>query len=47
MINPREGHNKAFYGKAVTPTDILIRRNVSNPAGKALVKAVAKAAGDK
>jgi lipid-binding SYLF domain-containing protein len=47
VINPREGHNKAFYGKAVTPTDILIRRNVSNPAGQALVNAVAKAAGDK
>lgn len=47
VINPRAGHNKAFYGKAVTPADILIRRNVSNPAGEALVDAVAEAAGEK
>lgn len=47
VINPRVEHNNAFYGKAVTPTDILIRRNVSNPAGQSLVKAVARAAGDR
>ncbi len=30
-IQPDEAANEAFYGKRVTPTDILVRRNVSNP----------------
>jgi lipid-binding SYLF domain-containing protein len=37
--------NDAYYGKKVDPTDILIRRSVSNPASASLDKAVAKAAG--
>ena len=44
VINPSEKLNNAYYGKAVTSSDILIRRNVSNPDAKSLVNAVAKAA---
>lgn len=44
VVNPRKAKNTAFYGKDVTPTDILIRRNVSNPAGAGIVGDIQKAA---
>jgi lipid-binding SYLF domain-containing protein len=35
--------NEAYYGKPVTPTDTLIRRQVANPQAERLIDAVAKA----
>jgi lipid-binding SYLF domain-containing protein len=47
VIAVREDWNHAYYGRSVTPTDILLRRTVSNPGAATLVSAVAKAAGGK
>ncbi|MBP1776837.1 MAG: Las17-binding protein actin regulator, partial [candidate division NC10 bacterium] len=40
----RDALNHAYYGKEVTPTDILIKRTVKNPQSAQLVDAVAKVA---
>ena len=45
VVAVREGWNKAYYGKQVTPIDILIKRNVVNPQAAGLVNAVGKIAG--
>ncbi len=45
IVGVREGLNQAYYGKEVTPTDILLKRTVSNPQAKGLLSAVAKQAG--
>jgi lipid-binding SYLF domain-containing protein len=45
VIAVREDWNRAYYGKSVTPTDILIHRSVSNPQSAGLIAAVAKASG--
>ena len=37
--------NDAYYGRKVTPTDILVRRDVSNPQAAGLIGAVRKATG--
>jgi hypothetical protein len=37
--------NSLGYGQAVSPTDILIRRTVSNPQVSGLMQAITKAAG--
>jgi lipid-binding SYLF domain-containing protein len=37
--------NEAYYGKKVDPTDILVRRSVSNPQSAGLIAAVRKATG--
>jgi len=37
--------NDAYYGKKVTPTDILVRRDVNNPQAAGLIGAVRKATG--
>lgn len=37
--------NEAYYGRKVTPTDILVRRDVSNPQAAGLIGAVKKATG--
>jgi lipid-binding SYLF domain-containing protein len=37
--------NEAYYGKKVAPTDILVRRDVSNPQSAGLIEAVRKATG--
>jgi len=39
----REAWNQAYYGKSVTPTDILVHQIVRNPESSALIDAVAKA----
>jgi lipid-binding SYLF domain-containing protein len=41
----RTALNEAYYGKAVSPTDILIRGAVKNPQANAFMAAVAKLAG--
>jgi len=47
VVASREALNKAYYGKDVTSTDILIRRTVTNPHASGLIEAVAKMAGGK
>jgi lipid-binding SYLF domain-containing protein len=47
IVGVREGLNQAYYGKEVTPRDILLKQTVSNPQAKGLLSAVAKQAGDK
>ena len=46
VVAVRNEWNGAYYNKpGVTPTDILIRKNVSNPGSAKLIAAVSKAAG--
>jgi len=46
VVAVRNEWNGAYYSKpGVTPTDILIRKNVSNPGSAKLIAAVSKAAG--
>jgi SH3 domain-containing YSC84-like protein 1 len=47
VVGVRESLNHAFYGKPVSPTDILIRRTVAAPPASGLIEAVAKVAGGK
>jgi lipid-binding SYLF domain-containing protein len=44
VVATREALNHAYYGKEVTPTDILIKRTVKNPQAAQLIDAVAKVA---
>ena len=41
VIGVRESLNNAFYGKPVTPVDILVKNSVSNPAAAPLQAALA------
>lgn len=41
----RDEWSRAYYGKAVTPTDIVIRREVANPYSKRLREEIVKATG--
>ena len=45
VVATRGSLNKAYYGKEVSPTDILVKRTVSNKKAAGLVSAVKKAAG--
>lgn len=45
VVAVRDGLNKAYYGKEVTPTAILVRHEVTNPQAAGLIGAVSKAAG--
>jgi lipid-binding SYLF domain-containing protein len=45
VVNVRESLNQAYYGTAVTPTDILVRKTVTNPQASDLLAAVAKLGG--
>jgi lipid-binding SYLF domain-containing protein len=48
VVGVRESLNKAFYGKEVTPTDILIRRTVAPaPPATELIATLVKVAGGK
>ncbi len=47
VVATRGGLNNAYYGREVTPTDILINRSVSNKHAARLISAVARAAGGK
>ena len=44
VVATRDEWNKNYYGKPVTPVDILIKHSVSNPGAAGLRDAVAKAA---
>lgn len=37
VVAVREGLNTAYYGKSVSPTDILVRHSVSNPRARGLL----------
>jgi len=45
IVGTRGSLNKAYYGQDASPTDILIRRTVSNPHAKGLLDALTRAAG--
>jgi len=45
VVATRDALNKAYYGKEVSPTDIVVKRTVSNKKAAGLVSAVEKAAG--
>ncbi len=45
VVAVRDSLNTTYYGKVITPTQILVQREVSNPRATGLVEEVAKAAG--
>lgn len=47
VVATRDALNKAYYGKDVTPTDILIRRTVTSPQADGLIEVIAKGAAAK
>ncbi len=47
VVATRGALNKAYYGQEVTPTDILIKRTVTNPHAAGLIQAVDKVASAK
>ncbi|HSB82743.1 MAG TPA: lipid-binding SYLF domain-containing protein [Candidatus Methylomirabilis sp.] len=47
VVATRDALNRAYYGKDVTPSDILIRREVRNPQANGLLELIAKAAATK
>jgi len=46
VIEPKETWNKAYYGQAASPEDVLIAQRVSNPHADPLRQAIARARGD-
>jgi len=38
VISPDEGRNRVYYGKTVTPVEILVTHSVSNPSGAVLAQ---------
>ena len=47
VVAVHSGLNQAFYSKAVSSTDILIRHDVTNPEAKSLVENLSKSAAQK
>jgi lipid-binding SYLF domain-containing protein len=47
VVATRDGLNRAFYGKNVKPSDVLIRPTVSTSQASMLLEEVAKAAAKK
>jgi lipid-binding SYLF domain-containing protein len=45
VVGVRNDWNEAYYGKRVSPTDILIRKDAKNDHAAKLIEAVSKAAG--
>ena len=45
VVATRDALNMAYYGKSVTPTDILVLHTATNPQSAGLITAVAKVAG--
>ena len=46
VIEPKEKWNKAYYGQAVSPEEVLIEQRVGNPQADPLRQAIAAARGD-
>jgi lipid-binding SYLF domain-containing protein len=44
VVAARGSVNRAYYGRDVTPADILIKREATNPHAEALLQAVARLA---
>ncbi len=44
VVAVRDSLNTAYYGKAVTPTQVLIQREVSNPQAAGLIEEISKVA---
>jgi lipid-binding SYLF domain-containing protein len=44
MLRVNDDSNKAYYGKAVTPADIIVKNAVSNPGSTKLRQALKSAA---
>jgi len=42
VVSPDNNANSAYYGQAISPSDILIRHSVSNPASASLHQALAR-----
>ena len=47
VVAVRSGLNEAYYGKAVSPADILVRHDVSNPQAAALIRDLSESAAQK
>lgn len=47
IVDVRDSLNRAYYGKSVTPTDILVKQNVSNAHADTLRASVARISGGK
>ena len=47
VVDVRDSLNKAYYNKPITPTDILVKKNVSNAHADKLRTSVAKISGGK
>ena len=47
VIKTKDKWNEAYYGKTVSPVDIIVKRSVSNSGSKALLTSVTKAAAKK
>jgi len=45
VVGARNDWNRSYYGKTVTPTDILVEHKVSNPQAAELIAAVARIGG--
>jgi len=45
VVKTKDKFNEAYYGKSVSPTDILIRKSVSNPHADGLRKEIATVTG--
>jgi lipid-binding SYLF domain-containing protein len=45
VVAVRDSLNQAYYGRKVSPTDILVRREVSNPQAAGLLTEIRKGAG--
>jgi lipid-binding SYLF domain-containing protein len=45
VVAVRDSLNSTYYGKKVTPADILIRRDVTHPKSSGLIESVTKATG--
>ena len=46
IVSPRDALAQAYYGRAVTPTQILVQREVANPQAAGLIAALTKVTGD-
>ncbi len=44
VVAVRSGLNEAYYGKAVSPADIFVRHDASNPQASALIEELSKSA---